>query len=277
MSVIRVDSVATQLSRRGAVTGSLPPDGLVLALSFPPESRAATTFAALAAELAARMPSSSTAAGYPMPSSTLHCTIATLRPFKARRRSATALEAELDTVWRPLLDEAAADAEWPSRPITLCWLRPQSLGATCTIARVDDVGGAVLAMRACIRRAIARQGGIAKEGVGSLDASTPCPVDGVAADSISHIPDIMHTSLLRWADANPAAEVVDGFRDDVLPDGAEVAFAAAVEACWPTSDDASGSARRMTVEATFDFVSLRVDRGYMHGDSHDVWRSDFAC
>ena len=243
---------------------------------------AARVFRALAAELRSRMPKSPTTrvAAYALPPPTLHCTIATLRPFRAARRASSALDAELVTVWRPLLDAAAADPQWPAAPFRLRWQRP-TLGRACSISHAEDVDGAVVAMRACIRRACEQRNGVPAEGIDRRGARA---VDGVDAANISHIPDIVHTSLMRWIDDSVAESPADdkcdpergddvlGMRDGVAPPGAEAAFAAAVDACWPSAAAAAGG----VVEATLSSIALRVDRGYMHGGAREVWSAHFV-
>ena len=80
------------------------------------------------------------------------------------------------------------------------------------ILRYDEVspGGAIDAMRACLRQAIAAAGGIAAEG--SADRSSARALSGASAsEPAPHLPNIIHSTVLRWA-AEPSEEEVQAAR-----------------------------------------------------------------
>lgn len=179
--------------------------GLLLVLNWP-----------AAAEVQAKLGAFQALQGhkaYFYPPSSLHCTVATLRaftggPLETGEGGPRLAEAAR---WAAVLDAAAAMPEWPKGTITLRMNAPSFEGAA-GILRYDEVspGGAIDAMRACLRQAIAAAGGVAAEG--SADRSSARALSGASAsEPAPHLPNIIHSTVLRWA-AEPSEEEVQAAR-----------------------------------------------------------------
>ena len=164
--------------------------GLVLACSWPMPRDVLEAYEALRAELLEAMPPQA----YLYPGSTLHCTVLTLRAFTAGSLDGEARERVL-TSWGPVLDAARSSTEWPSGPFRLLMKRP-TLEGSAAIFRYEDSDGAVARMRGCLRRAIADAGGLAAEGP-RRDGALPLP-GSPEGDPAPHLPDIVHSTVLRW-------------------------------------------------------------------------------
>lgn len=96
------------------------------------------------------------AGAYVYPPFTLHCTIATLRPFTAGPLVGSRRTEELSR-WRAVLTSAREDPDWPASNFRL-QLRQPTLEGAAGIFRYDDCDGAVAGMRAALRRAIEQVG-----------------------------------------------------------------------------------------------------------------------
>lgn len=180
--------------------GKAPEDlcGLLLIANWPPPATLIGRYEQLQALLAAALP----ACAYLYPPSTLHCTVTTLRPFTGPTIHAQSRRTEADR-WRAVLAAARADPAWPEGAFRLRLLAPTLEGAAA-IVKYDDVDGHIDAMRACVRRAILDAGGVAAEGGGDRSKARALP-GAPAGEPPPHIPDIVHSTVLRWA-AEPTAD-----------------------------------------------------------------------
>ena len=176
--------------------------GLLLVVNWPASS-------SVQAKLSAFSPAALPKSAYLYPPTSLHCTVATLRAFTGgpldagdggSRSSAAAR-------WSAVLDAAAAMPQWPKGPITLRMLAPTFEGAA-GILRYDEVspGGAIEAMRACLRDAILAAGGVAAEGSADRSAAKALP-GSPPQEPAPHLPNIIHSTVLRWAAEPSDAEV----------------------------------------------------------------------
>jgi len=110
----------------------------------------------------------------------------------------------------PVLRLAAARASFPRSPFRLRMGRP-TLEDSAGILHYEDVDGAIARMRSCLRDAIAEFGGQAAEG---SDRSNGKPLPGGDSGEMpSHLPDIIHSTILRWrsepSDRARAREIFD--------------------------------------------------------------------
>lgn len=144
---------------------------------------------------------------YVYPSSSLHCTIATLRAFTGGPLERASEAAR----WAEVLDAAMRMPSWPRGRLTLLMCAPTFEGAA-GIVRYEEVspGGKIAAMRACLVAAIASAGGAAVIGGGDRSAARALP-SARADEPGPHVPDIIHSTVLRWA-AEPSAEEVAAVR-----------------------------------------------------------------
>lgn len=129
--------------------------GLLLVCSWPMPPAVREQALAFAAALTAETQHAAQplpAGAYVYPPSTLHCTVATLRPFTAGPLVGSRRDEELDR-WRSVLTSARQDPDWPSGHFRLRMRQPTLEGAA-GIFRYDDCDGAVVRMRAALRRAI---------------------------------------------------------------------------------------------------------------------------
>ena len=140
---------------------------------------------------------------YVYPSSSLHCTIATLRAFTAGPLD----RASEVPRWAEVLDAAARMPSWPRGHLTLRMRAPTFEGAA-GVVRYEEIspGGKIAAMRACLVAAIASAGGAAAIGGGDRGAARALP-SARAGEPGPHVPDIIHSTVLRWAAEPSAAEV----------------------------------------------------------------------
>ena len=169
--------------------------GLVLVCAWPMPPDVQEQAAALCEELRAELPS----AVYVYPPSTLHITIATLRAFANGPMDPPEVEACV-ALWIPILDAARASPAWPTRWPFRVRMDSPTLEGAAGIWRYADLDGSVSAMRSALRGAIADVGGLAVEGGG--DRSLGRPPAGAAAAAgggAPHIPDIVHSTVVRWA------------------------------------------------------------------------------
>ena len=179
--------------------------GLVLVCAWPMPSEVQEQAGSLCEILRAELP----AAAYVYPPSTLHCTIATLRAFTHGAMDSSAVEACV-ALWEPVLEKAKASPTWPTQPVRLRMNAPTLEGAA-GILRYADLDGTIAAMRAALRDAIVAAGGVAVEGGG--DRSLGRPLTGAPEGDIGpHIPDIVHSTLVRWtAEPDDRAAAAEAF------------------------------------------------------------------
>lgn len=172
--------------------------GLVLNCSWPMPQEVMEQYATFSELLRQQLPLEA----YVYPASTLHCTICTMRPFTAGPVDATTKET-LQRVWEPILDAARGMAEWPSGPFRLRMNAP-TLEGSAAIFHFEDCDGAVSKMRGALKEAISMAGGQSAEGGGDRSLShAPDGVSGAERQIGPHIPDIVHSTVVRWA-ADPA-------------------------------------------------------------------------
>jgi len=129
-----------------------------------------------------------------------------------------------------------------------------TLEGAAGIFRYEDLDGAMAKMRECLRGAIERAGGRAAEG---SDWSQARPLPGLSErHPAAHIPNIVHSTALRWRQEPEEQEV------------ARKAFAQVAKR-WEPLD--------------IEIPSLRVvieDVPYMHipeDDAHVWWESEPRC
>eukprot|EP00962_Isochrysis_galbana_P006033 scaffold1638_cov98-Isochrysis_galbana.AAC.1 len=248
--------------------------GLLLVCSWPMPPAVREQALAFAAALTAETQHAAQplpAGAYVYPPSTLHCTVATLRPFTAGPLVGSRRDEELDR-WRSVLTSARQDPDWPSGHFRLRMRQPTLEGAA-GIFRYDDCDGAVVRMRAALHRAIeqvrsrvpvplspsrrvflerkrtqagwrpvtspqtpsphAQAGGRAAEGGADRSLARPLP-GSPAGTSAPHLPDIVHSTVLRWAAEVPYPE----------RPAARAAFGRAAATVAPVTFSVSGGAVR---------------------------------
>jgi len=166
--------------------------GCVLVCSWPMPAAVLSQMDAFGADLLTAMPTGA----YVYPSTTLHCTVCTLRAFTHGPLTAAERKVLRDR-WSEVLSSARSSPDWPAGPFRLRMNAPTLEGAA-GIFRYEDLDDSVLKMRACLRSAIAAAGGIAAEGGQPRDHCRP--IDGVpSTEPPAHLPDIIHSTVLRWA------------------------------------------------------------------------------
>ena len=135
---------------------------------------------------------------YAMPAAHLHVTVATLRNYTAADLPAGSPErASATAAWVAVLDRARAHPAWPRGPFRLGFDEPTFRG-NCATLRVSDASGAIAAMREALGAAIADRGGRAVVGGEARDRGRP-PRGAPTTDPAPHIPDICHSTILRWS------------------------------------------------------------------------------
>ncbi|CAE8713418.1 unnamed protein product, partial [Polarella glacialis] len=88
--------------------------------------------------------------------------------------------------------------EWPAS-CRLSMGRP-TLEGSAGIFRFEDLDRSVAKMRSCLREAILAAGGSAAEGAGDRSAARVLP-GSPEGDPAPHLPDIVHSTVLRWTAA----------------------------------------------------------------------------
>ena len=103
--------------------------------------------------------------------------------------------------WLGVLERARASEKWPKGSFRLLMGRP-TLEGSAGIFRYEDLEEGISGMRQALREAILEAGGRAAEGPEkSLAKALPGTAEGEPAP---HLPDIVHSTVLRWT-AEPAA------------------------------------------------------------------------
>mmetsp|Transcript_2212 Transcript_2212/g.3780 ORF Transcript_2212/g.3780 Transcript_2212/m.3780 type:complete len:253 (+) Transcript_2212:46-804(+) len=220
--------------------------GLVVICSWPMPSAVVESYVQFKTRLSEVMPSEA----YIYPAEALHITVATLRSFHGPHLDAAAQE-NRRMVWTPVLAAARAMPSWPTSSFRVKMMKPTFEGSA-VIFRYADVDGAVESMRKCIIQAISDAGGVAAIGGGDRSQGRP-PLGGAADDPPPHVPNILHSTALRWA-----AEPTDR-------DAAKAAFASVADTWEPVEVHVQGA------RAVFE------DAPYMHipeDASHVWWESD---
>ena len=225
--------------------------GLLLVTNWPATEAVRQHYAEMRAFLVDKLP----ACAYLYPPATLHCTVATLRAFTAGALDGEDREAEAIR-WRAVLNAARAMRAWPKGAFRLRLLAP-TLDGAAGIVTYEEVGGTahIEAMRSCVREAISATGALAAEGGGSRDNCRALP-GAPKGDPSPHIPNIMHSTVLRWAAEPTAAELKE----------AQTAFKA-IAATWRPIE--------MTVDS--GCVGVFEDVPFMHiphSASQIFWRSE---
>ena len=226
--------------------------GLVLTVAWPMPPAVRDQYAAFAERLRRAMP----AEAYIYPPESLHCTVCTMRAFTAGALDHDAGR-EIAYVWQRILDRARAMSDWPSAPFSLTMCAPTLEGAAAIFHYVDDDDG-VEQMRECVRRAIEEAGGIAA--VGASDRSLARAPDALPrTEPPPHIPDIIHSTAMRWAaePSAPRAEVRAAFD--------------AVAATWEPIALEVRCARAVVESAPYMHIMPLDEAG--GGDAHVFWRS----
>jgi hypothetical protein len=98
-----------------------------------------------------------------------------------------------------VLNAARAMPEWPTGQFKLRLNAPTLEGAA-GIVKYEEIGGTshIEAMRKCVREAIKAAGGVSAEG--SADRSSARALPGAPkGEPAPHIPNIVHSTVLRWA------------------------------------------------------------------------------
>lgn len=217
--------------------------GLVVNCSWPMPGEVVERYESFRKRLVEAMPPEA----YVYPASTLHCTICTLRSFQRGPLDA-ALRERLVGLWKPVLEVAQGSDLWPKQPFRLHMETP-TLQGSAGIFHFADPEGAIGRIRECIRAALMAAGGRAAEGGDwSMAKALPgLPLEEPAA----HIPDIVHSTVLRWKDEPPDQEK------------AREAFVKVAEEAWGMPLELKVSQLRAVFE----------DVPYMHipEDSDHIW------
>jgi len=165
--------------------------GLVLVCAWPMPSNVKDQAAVICKKLRDELPNEA----YVYPTSTLHCTIATLRAFTHGPMNDSEIKACVD-LWKPVLDRARKSSSWPTKSIRLRMNTP-TLECSAGIFHYDDIDGTIGAIREALRFSIIEAGGVPV--MGSGDRTLGKPIIGAPDGEIPpHIPDIVHSTLLRW-------------------------------------------------------------------------------
>jgi hypothetical protein len=165
--------------------------GLVMVCAWPMPSNVKDHVTELCRKLRDELPNEA----YIYPTSTLHCTIATLRSFTHGPMNESEIKACVD-LWKPVLDRARKSSCWPTKSIRLRMNTP-TLEGSAGIFHFEDVDGTIGAIREALRCAIIEAGGLPVMGGG--DRTLGKPIIGAPDGEIPpHIPDIVHSTLLRW-------------------------------------------------------------------------------
>lgn len=172
--------------------------GAVLICSWPMPTHVIDAYDQFAAKLRQALP----AGAYVYPASTLHCTVLTIRAFPAGPLDANSRQ-RLADAWTAVLEAARRSPGWPSEPSFRLRMGAPTLEGAAGIFRYEDCDGAVAKMRACLRDAIRDFGGAAVIGGGDKSLGKPIAAFSLPGDPAPHIPDIVHSTAVRWA-AEPA-------------------------------------------------------------------------
>mmetsp|Transcript_5948 Transcript_5948/g.13085 ORF Transcript_5948/g.13085 Transcript_5948/m.13085 type:complete len:258 (+) Transcript_5948:49-822(+) len=216
--------------------------GLVVICSWPMPQEVCQKYEALRKSLSEVMPQEA----YIYPAGVLHLTVCTLRSFHGPHMDDAGRE-DRRNLWTPILAAARSMPTWPKSSFRVRMLKP-SFEGSAGIFRYDDSDGAVEAMRKCLLQAISDAGGT--PAIGGADRSKGCqPRGGASDDPPPHLPDILHSTILRWA-GEPADR-----------EAAQKAFAEAAEAWTPLEVEVFGA------RAVFE------DMPYMHipEDADHIW------
>ena len=132
-----------------------------------------------------------------MPPPALHVTVATLRLYTAEDLPAgSEARARATAAWIRVLDDARAS--WGTPDVSLTFHTPTFRG-NCATLSVADADGAIAGLRAALGDAVAAHGGRAVVGAEPRDRGRP-PAGLAPSDPAPHLPDICHSTILRWAD-----------------------------------------------------------------------------
>lgn len=188
MPQIQADPVLSSLYL--PTTPSQPVFGLVLTVLHPAPSFLESFYSTFRSRLQSLLRASDVPdTSYLLyPPESLHCTIATLRPF---RKPTPEHPENTIRFWADMLERAAQMPDWPrASELTFAYLRdPKVFGNGVGVLLHDDWYGAIGAMRNCLREAFAEQ----KGRNGTADFAT----DDVDMGDVK-IPDIVHSTVLRW-------------------------------------------------------------------------------
>ena len=227
--------------------------GLLLVTNWPASEDCRTKYSEMRSALAAALPD----CAYLYPPWSLHCTVATLRAFTAGALVGEDREAEKKR-WLAVLDAARAMPKWPKGSFRLR-LGPPLLEGAAGIVKYEEIGGTahIEAMRACMRAAIKEAGGVSAEG--SADRSSARALPGAPkGEPAPHIPNIVHSTVLRWAAEPTEAELA----------AAKAAFKA-VAATWkPIEIVIDDGCMAVYEEVPFMHVPYNVEQVF--------WRSEKA-
>tara|TARA_B110001452_G_C15116542_1_gene389214 strand:+ start:56 stop:805 length:750 start_codon:yes stop_codon:yes gene_type:complete len=227
--------------------------GGVLICSWPMPTQVLEAYTAFAGRLKAELP----AEAYVYPARTLHCTVLTLRAFTAGPLDAEARQS-LVAAWSPVLAAARADPAWPTGEFRLRMGAPTLEGAA-GIFRYEDCDNAIEKMRVCLHAAILAAGGHPAVGGGDRSQAKPIPSFSRPGDPAPHLPDIVHSTALRWA-GDPADQ-----------DAAHAAFKRAA-AAWEPIDITVNKGCRAVLEST-PFMHMPSDDPETTS-KHAFWSSD---
>ena len=218
--------------------------GAVLICSWPMPADVVEAYEVFAAKLRQALP----AGAYVYPASTLHCTVLTIRAFPAGPLDAESRK-KLAKAWTAVLEAAQKSPGWPTGKFKLRMGRPTLEGAA-GIFRYEDCDGAVAKMRDCLHEAIRDFGGAAVIGGGDKSLGKPIAGFSLPGDPAPHIPDIVHSTAVRWATepANrPAA--LEAFKEaaatwcplEINVKGCKAVFESTPFMHMPYSNDASAN------------------------------------
>jgi hypothetical protein len=228
MSASWANPVVKRLAEGDDIEGEY--DGMLVVCSWPMPIAVQKQYEAFRKELEAVLPSQA----YVYPASTLHCTVCTLRAFTAGKLTGDAIT-EAHKRWQVVLEAARASPDWPAGAFKLL-MRAPSLEGAAGIFHYSDVDGAIEKMRTCIRAAIKEAGGLAAEGGKDRSKAKALP-GSPAKDPAPHIPDIIHSTAVRWsADVPDKEKALSAFKavaDKWSPIEISVTAAAAVDESVP--------------------------------------------
>lgn len=190
MPEIRADSVlSSQLTSSGF---SVPVFGLVLTVLHPAPSFLVSFYGTFRSRLQSLLRES----GIPdtayllYPPESLHCTIATVRPF--RKPSPEHPEKSIK-FWSDILQRSAQLLDWPrDSDFALVSLRePKVFDDGVGVLLLDDSSGEICAMRQCLRKVFSK--------LKDVDLEV---VDDINMRDVK-IPEIVHSTILRWRVSPP--------------------------------------------------------------------------
>lgn len=211
--------------------------GINLNLASPPPETLRVPYTTLAGRLEATL---APAGVYVYPFHCLHITVASLVPFSSNAVTDSAHRAALTAAWiSALADTCTTENGFPDAPFELVYGRP-TLERAAAIFRIDDTSGSVARIRACVRRAFDTHPAL----------RALAGPDGPLAASDFRIPNIVHTSIMRFVRRPRGDEPVAAMSDDEI----RAAFEAAAAAWEPVVVRVG----RITI--------VREDVPYMHVD-----------